>query len=69
MSDPGNNFSVSKRRERILVMALARRFPTVDAGPLDLSPEEALYFSIYLELVADPTGEERARLKEQMQNI
>ena len=69
MSELGNLFSVGARRERIMVMSLARRFPTVDLGPLDMSKDEALNLAAYLRLIADPTGEEFDRLLNQITEI
>ena len=62
----GNIFVVARRKDRILVMGLARRFPTVDLGPLDMDKDEALNLAAYLLLIAAPEGEEFERLVEKI---
>lgn len=68
MKDQGNLFSVVARKERILVMSLARRFPTVDLGPLEMDKSEALHLAAYLRVLADPLGEDFEQLVNQMKS-
>jgi hypothetical protein len=68
MIELGNIFAVAKRKDRILVMSLSRRFPTVDLGPLDMDREDALNLAAHLLWVAEPKPGEFERVVEQIKS-